>query len=45
MDDSVYYNLASQEEMESLLDLALSNKIEDSSFALDEESGDTLSND
>jgi len=45
MEDSVYYNLASQEEMESLLDLALSNKIEDSSIALDEESNETLSAD
>ena len=43
MDDSVYYNLASQEEMESLLDLALSSKIEDSSFALDEDSNEALS--
>ena len=43
MEDLAYYNLASQEEVESLLDLALSSKVEDSTYALDENSVDTLS--
>ena len=42
MDDYNYYNLASQEEMDSLLDLALSSKTEDSSYALDEDSAESL---
>ena len=43
MDDTNYYNLASAEEMDSLLDLALSTNAEDSSFALDEDALDQLS--
>ena len=38
MNEATYYNTASAEEMDSLLDLALSANVEDLSYALDDTS-------